>query len=112
VRSGLVFPAVFWRWDFGKGRPEGFCLSVGPETQSVTQDEMREYLANSLGRATGAELRERLNQLGHDICTSVSWRETYAQCAYQLWTRILSPMLRLGREYGLENVRLVMNFDS
>ena len=48
----------------------------------------------------------------HDTYTKVSWSQPYTETTIQMWTTILPPMLNLGRQYGYENVRLVMDFDS
>lgn len=44
--------------------------------------------------------------------THVSWTKSYAECAEQIWTKILPHMLGAAKEHGIDNVRLVMNFDS
>lgn len=81
---------------------------------SVT--DMRSYVAGMLGDDwSAASDKSKLDNLK---CCEIEVRETYAEAAQQLWITprhtpgLLPTMLKLGKEYGYENVRVVIAFDN
>jgi hypothetical protein len=100
THSGLVDQNTFERWDRMKSYdlwPKSWC--GGTSGKKITNDEMRERIKNNADP----------NEFIH---TNITWQTTYADAASLIWKTILPPMLKLGTEYGFENVRLVMDFDS
>ena len=115
---GVVDAVEFASWEVMKEwrpAPQSYCGDVGGGmVRKVTNDEMRELVARTLSgeRPRSAEGQKLLSDKLNHYYTKVEWEESYAESAKQLWTKILPKMLNLGRMYGFENVRLVMDFDS
>jgi hypothetical protein len=108
THRGCVNPAEFAKWDRTKNRPDSWSGGVaGRGVRIVSNDEMRQAIADD----------PALKDDGGLFCKSglytwIEWESTYSRDGDQLWHRALPKMLNLGRSYGLENVRLVMDFDS
>ena len=109
---GWVDAMTFERWDRMKewnSTPDSWC--GGGNFKQVSIEEMRD-LVHVATLSSDRELTEkRLRAIGHVMCR-IEWEETYTQSATQMWTKILPKMLNLGQQYGNDNVRLVMDFDS
>ena len=108
---GCVSVGTFAKWDRMKEfnpQPEewsGGCS--GSSVKFISNDEMREVLKNEpeLAKETGIFPPSGLH-------TWIEWENSYTADTTQMWTKILPKMLNLGRQYGFDNVRLVMDFDS
>lgn len=124
TRRGIVDPIQFEKWDRLKSwrpQPDEWCGDVsGPQIVHISEDEMRAYVKGVVNGARGAEWDQAIQRLKEEYnfgspmrrVARITWRLSYAECGKQLWTKILPHMLKLGKEHGYGNVRLVMNFDS
>ena len=106
----------FERWDRMKEwepEPQDYCGDVnGRGIEKIPNAEMRIFVAEIMRQYPGQrEIAERVLGESHKY-TLVEWTETYAESGKQLWTAVLPHILALGVQYGFENVRLVMDFDS
>lgn len=115
---GWVSAVEFLDWDWMKeykSAPRTYSGGVGGGSiKHITAAEMKQRVdAIRNGRHGKDEqvIRDVDEQLGRHYC-QIEWEETYTQSTIQMWTKILPKMLNLGRQYGFENVRLVMDFDS
>jgi len=108
-KYGYLNGIEFERWERNRRWapiPDVYHWDVtGADERVVSEAEMRESLARA---RTSSPVEQDLS----NIYCRISWQEGYAQCAAQLWTVVLPRMLRLGNQYGFDNVRLVMNFQS
>jgi hypothetical protein len=116
VHYGGLSAREFLEWDTVKGRQSApevvhYFFPWHTTIKFIPESEMRHYVQNIAGKH-GSDKGIAVADLDPTLYTSVSWSETYAKAASQLWERILPIMLNLGRDYGAENVRLVMSFDS
>jgi hypothetical protein len=112
-KRGVVSAREFEKWDRYKGEPDSYCGEIaGPNIQHVTPEKMHALVKAAIGNKVRAdEITEALELLKNTYCT-IEWETTYANAARQLWTAVLPHMLKLGSQYGHDNVRLVMDFDS
>jgi hypothetical protein len=105
VHRGVVELAVFEEWDRVKEWspiPKQYAGDMsGAGIYKVSNDEMRELLKGGGGEAVQ----------GRPI-TTVEWSESYTDASGDLWSRVVPLMLKTGTQYGYDNVRLVMDFDS
>lgn len=83
----------------------------GPNVRKVSNEEMRAAIKTVPTGGGNSDTASRIKKALPNIYTHVCWTRTYAQCAEQVWTAILPRMLK-HINVGLDNVRLVMNFDS
>jgi len=124
TRRGVLSAVQFEEWDRCKEfrpQPKEWCGDVaGNGIMHISEDEMRSYVNDIMRGARGAEWTANMEKLKADSewpsktrkYTRITWEQSYAECAKQVWTKILPYMLPLGAEHGYKNVRLVMNFDS
>ena len=118
---GVVSAKTFERWDRMKEWnpvPDEWCGGVtGPGIEMVDEVRMRQYIKEVVGNKRGVEFEEAIEKLDDykakfkPYCR-ISWKTTYAQSGAQIWEKILPLMLKLAKEHGRENVRMVMDFDS
>ena len=59
-------------------------------------------------KAMDEEVKARLS----NTYANVEWRNNYAQAAGDFYTVFLPRLTQLGREVGVDNVRIVFGFDS
>jgi len=113
---GVVSAREFEQWDRMKEwepAPRSYCGDVtGGQTKKISPTKMRSHIKETVGELRGAAYQEALEKLDPNLYTQISWEETYTYSTRQMWEKILPPMLKLGSQYGPDNVRLVMNFDS
>lgn len=116
VKDGVVNAKQFEEWDRLKeweAGPRSYCGGVsGLSVRSVDENEMRAHVDAIVRKRGSMQFQAALDSLDPHMYTRITWNETYAHAAKQLWVNILPTMLFLGRQYGQDNVRLVMNFDS
>jgi len=119
TRRGWVSAETFEEWDRMKKwepRPKGWSGGIsGPRIEHVTEQEMRRRVYAVMKDARGPEWNDaitRLRALCGDLYCSISWQEPYTRAAGDLWIVHVPHMLKLGHEHGVDNVRMVMNFDS
>lgn len=102
---GVVNSIEFEEWDRMKRwvpAPKSYCDDVvGANVTKIEVEEMRQYV-----RRTPRE------DLSRNVYCRISWNETTAESGAQIWRKVLPLMLKLSREVGNDNVRMVMNFDS
>lgn len=116
--TGVVNAVEFEQWDRMKEwepQPPGWCGDVsGGSVRHVTVDTMRRLIKEvDLNGKGNPQIAVALEEAIPSTYTRIHWILTYAQCAEQIWLKILPHMLKLGSvEAKYENVRLVMNFDS
>lgn len=108
-KTGIVSGEEFERWDrvkFWTPEPREYCGGIsGPSVRMLSPDEMRALVKV-------AKEANKLQEMLADTYCPVEWGESYAEAGKQVWTVALPPMLKLGKRYGYDNVRLVMDFDS
>jgi hypothetical protein len=120
THRGLVTAEVFEKWDRVKEydpRPSQWCGDVGGSSvKIISEDDMRQrlkafdkLLQGSSRKEYVEALEKFLEQEANTYC-KISWRETYAISAGELWTKWFPMMLALSQKH--ERVRMVMNFDS
>lgn len=80
----------------------------GADKREVSQEEMGECVKSILGDVDWEDPFHVVALADPNILTPVSYSVSYAECAHQLWERVSPRMLKLGREYGYDNVRLVI----
>lgn len=103
TNCGYVSPKWFSIWDEYKEEPHEHCGDCwGPNIRKLTNGQMRAYCRDT----PRVEWDER------GMVTQVEWTNTYAEDGIRIWTHLLPHMLNLARDHGIDNVRLVMNFDS
>lgn len=117
-KRGWVDAVTFADWDWMKdiqAAPDNWSGGIlGGSVRHISAREMKrrvdEIRKDRHGRDE-AFVKEVKRQMPDTYCL-IEWTESYSSAASQLWTKVLPMMLNLGREYGHENVRLVMDFDS
>lgn len=109
---GWLSPIEFAEWDRMKEwNPEPSSWCGGGNFKQLSNEEMREEIRLATFPNDAAKTEAALRSLGH-VATKIQWETSYSHDSRQMWTKILPPMLNLGREHGFDNVRLVMDFDS
>lgn len=117
---GWVNGIEFEKWDRMKQwnpQPESWCGGVsGGNVEHISEQEMRAKVTGIMGKdARGADWEKLIEQLKAQLASTyclIEWENSYTADTTQMWTKILPKMLNLGRQYGFDNVRLVMDFDS
>lgn len=91
--------------------PPSWCGDVsGSAVERVELEELRRRI-NELRDNKGFVDKEALKALS-SVYATLEWELTYAEGIVEFWEVVLPTMLRLGQLYGIDNVRLVMDFDS
>lgn len=112
-KYGVVSAVQFEEWDRMKEwnpGPSSFCGGVsGGLTRHITEAEMRTYVNT---QKSGKEWKIAIAEFDPNLYCQITWNESYAKSGEQLWTKVLPVMLKLATEYGQENVRMIMDFDS
>jgi hypothetical protein len=117
--QGYVDVEVFEKWDRVKQwtpRPSEYCGGIGGASVAVeSEDKMRQIVESIVGGKSGNDWTEAIQTLKklhpHTYCL-VHWQESCADAAGELWTKVVPEMLRTAKDVGIDNVRMVMNFDS
>lgn len=114
VKYGVLSSVEFEKWDRMRewqSAPSSYSGDVmGGQTRKISEDEMREYIKSVIG--VSPDRSAAITRLDPNLYSRVQWTESYAKAGVQLWTTALPVMLKLGSQYGINNVRLVMDFDS
>lgn len=120
LHRGWVNGVEFEKWDRMKRwspGPDSYAGGVsGGSVKHISEGEMRK-LVDSVMKKNAPEIpyAQRLKEVEKKYSShycQLQWSETYAEASGQLWKKWMPIMLKLGREFGEENVRMVMNFDS
>ena len=115
--TGVVDATQFEKWDRMKEYipgPASYAGDVsGSKIKHISNEEMRAHIQDVFGgNRYGQERNACLSKLDNNLVTRLEWESGYTETTTQVWEKILPTMLKLGKEYGYNNVRLVMNFDS
>lgn len=94
--------------------PTGWSRDVsGPNVKHVSLQELEDEIAKIIdGEADYCIGVEKVKETLSNTYCLLEWETNYAECAKQFWETIFPVMLKFGNQYGYENVRLVMDFDS
>jgi hypothetical protein len=116
---GWVDAVTFEKWDrrkeFGYTPTSWSGGIIGAGIKHVSNEEMRVIVENEIGDKRGSAYMQAMEEFKSKYAayyTQVEWDNSYSNYAAQLWFKVLPKMLNLGRVYGFDNVRLVMDFDS
>lgn len=113
---GVIDAKTFEKWDRVREwnpQPDSWCGDVsGYGIKHISEVEMRQHIQKTLEEHAELPYHERLNFLNEKIYTRISWAQNCATEATAIWTKILPIMLNYGKQYGYDNVRMVMDFDS
>lgn len=115
TKVGVVSAKEFRLWDVAiyDKAPREWCNGMtGGGVVNLTNEEMRAMLKGKKWEEIVAMSTFENPKDGPMYYTRLEWQQTVAQCTPEIWTHILPDMLRMGRQFGDNNVRLVMNFDS
>lgn len=117
--EGWVNASEFEIWDNASRKkydpaPRSYSGGVcGGNVRHVLNDEMRTFVNLKVDGKRGKEYTDALDELKTShMYTLVEWEQPIADTTSTLWRQILPHALRCGLQFGNENVRLVMNFDS
>lgn len=121
IKTGVVSAVEFEKWDRCKDFdpwPDSWCGDVsGPNITHISNDEMREFLNQfrlneGKGYVCVDKLREATAWGKPSPHTRIKWEVSYMDCAKGFWVKTMPHAFQLGKKYGIDNVRIVMDFDS
>ena len=118
---GWINAVEFEKWNRMKEWnpwPESWCGGIsGGDVVHVSAQEMEHIVKEVVGTSKHfggdytAAIERLTKEYGGHYCL-IEWEVGYMDCAKDFWVSVMPTMLKLGVEYGTDNVRLVMNFDS
>lgn len=119
VHRGWVNGVEFEKWDRmkeWKPAPDNYCGGVsGSGVEHITEQEMRQRVQEIIknkGDKPWTRVEEEIAvKCGSTYCL-ISWTEQYSDSAGEFWKMVMPRLIKLGREHGEDNVRLVFDFDS
>lgn len=120
TKSGIVSAIEFEKWDRCKDFnpwPDSWCGGVsGSGIVYVDNEKMREFLQQFKlpNGYIDTEKLKKATDWGASFIpyTKIKWTVTYMDATKHFWAKTMPILLKLGAEYGYENVRMVMDFDS
>lgn len=112
IESGTTDAVTIKEWyprrhKLGKNFPSWWCL--GTNRPHLSYYDMLDYIKK--GNVKEAEVPSMFETKGHPVAV-IQWAVPYSEAAEQFFELAVTPMKELAIQYGTENVRIVMDFDS
>lgn len=93
--------------------PSQWSYLVGGVTL-VTREEMDNIIKENIGEKRGEEYEQALGKAKEkyeDYYCQIEWEPSHKEAASLLWNVFMPKMLSLGKKYGYNNVRLIINLE-
>ena len=90
-------------------------MVAGSSIKYVTREEMENIIEENIGDKQGEEYiqaLEKAKEKYEDYYCKMEFQISHKEAASYLWSEFMPKMLNLGRKYGYNNVRMIINLSQ